>query len=203
MDQQKIGRFIASCRREQKISQAELSEKLGITDRAVSKWENGKCLPDASLMLELCNLLKISATDLLTGERLNAMENFKDVNDEKLLELQKVEESANRRMLSLEIVIGFISMASFIALVVCASTIDVSTWIRILLIAIACVILFFGIYHCLKLETEVGFYECQDCGYRYVPKMKNVIFTTHVGRSRRLKCPKCANKNFHKKVLTR
>lgn len=67
MNQEKIGRFIASCRKECGYTQASLGEKLGITDRAVSKWETGKSMPDASIMLELCNLLKISVNELLAG----------------------------------------------------------------------------------------------------------------------------------------
>ena len=59
MDQIKIGRFIAACRKEQGMTQAVLAEKLGISDRAVSKWETGKSMPDSGIMLELCELLKI------------------------------------------------------------------------------------------------------------------------------------------------
>lgn len=59
MNQEKIGKFIASCRKECGFTQASLAGKLGITDRAVSKWETGKSIPDASIMLELCNLLEI------------------------------------------------------------------------------------------------------------------------------------------------
>ncbi len=70
MDQKKIGRFIALCRKENGYTQAGLAEKLGITDRAVSKWENGKSMPDASIMLELCKLLKINVDELLTGEHI-------------------------------------------------------------------------------------------------------------------------------------
>lgn len=66
MNQEKIGKFIASCRKECGFTQASLAEKLGITDRAVSKWETGKSIPDASIMLELCNLLEISVNELLT-----------------------------------------------------------------------------------------------------------------------------------------
>lgn len=68
MNQVKIGKFIASKRKEQGLTQLQLAEKLGITDRAVSKWETGKSLPDASLMPELCKLLKITINDLLCGE---------------------------------------------------------------------------------------------------------------------------------------
>ena len=57
MDVSKIGRFICGLRKEKKLTQAELAEKLGISDRAVSKWENGNCLPDAGKMLDLCGIL--------------------------------------------------------------------------------------------------------------------------------------------------
>lgn len=69
MDQIKIGRFIAELRKEQNMTQSALAERLGITDRAVSKWENGRGLPDVSLMKPLCETLGISVTELLNGER--------------------------------------------------------------------------------------------------------------------------------------
>ena len=68
MDQTKIGKFIAECRKKKKLTQMELAEKLNITDRAVSKWENGRAMPDSSIMLELCNLLGITVNELLSGE---------------------------------------------------------------------------------------------------------------------------------------
>ena len=68
MDQIKIGKFIASCRKNNNLTQMQLAEKLGITDRAISKWENGKAMPDSSIMLDLCNELKISVNELLSGE---------------------------------------------------------------------------------------------------------------------------------------
>ena len=72
MDQIKIGKFIASCRKEQGMTQAVLAEKLGISDRAISKWETGKSMPDSGIMLELCELLKINVNELLSGERIMA-----------------------------------------------------------------------------------------------------------------------------------
>lgn len=72
MDQIKIGKFIASCRKEQGMTQAVLAEKLGISDRAVSKWETGKSMPDSGIMLDLCELLKINVNELLSGERIMA-----------------------------------------------------------------------------------------------------------------------------------
>ena len=77
MDQMKIGAFISSCRKEKGLTQAKLAEQIGISDRAVSKWENGKSLPDASIMMELCDILGITVNDLLKGERVNMEENAK------------------------------------------------------------------------------------------------------------------------------
>ena len=76
MDQIKIGKFIAECRKKNKLTQMQLAEKLNITDRAISKWENGKGMPDSSIMLDLCNELKISVNELLSGEVIK-MEDYK------------------------------------------------------------------------------------------------------------------------------
>lgn len=70
MDQGKTGTFIALRRKEKNLTQVQLAEKLNITNRAVSKWETGKAMPDASIMLELCDILDITVTELLRGERL-------------------------------------------------------------------------------------------------------------------------------------
>lgn len=69
MEQSKIGKFIAECRKQKKLTQMQLAEQLGITDKAVSKWERGIAMPDSSLMLELCEILNISVNELLRGEK--------------------------------------------------------------------------------------------------------------------------------------
>jgi len=88
MNQEKIGKFIASCRKKQNLTQEQLAEKLGITYKAVSKWETGKGLPDASIMMDLCNILEISVNDLLSGEKITK-EQYMDKVDENLIKLQK------------------------------------------------------------------------------------------------------------------
>ena len=95
MDQIKIGKFIAECRKEKKLTQAQLAERLGITDKAVSKWERGLSLPDSSIMLELCTLLDITVNELLSGEEIS-MENQNQKNEELLLEMSKELERKNR-----------------------------------------------------------------------------------------------------------
>lgn len=71
MDQVKIGRFIANCRKEKKLTQVQFAEKMGVSDRSVSKWENGRCLPDLSLFEPLCEELGITINELLSGERID------------------------------------------------------------------------------------------------------------------------------------
>ena len=74
MNQEKIGNFIAKTRKAKKLTQAELAEKLGVTDRAVSNWENGKNMPDLSLFKPLCDILEITINELISGENLNNKE---------------------------------------------------------------------------------------------------------------------------------
>ncbi len=81
MDQEKIGKFIANCRREKNFTQQELAEKLGVSDRSVSNWENGKNMPDLSLFKPLCEILEITINELLSGEKIskdNEKEKFEE-----------------------------------------------------------------------------------------------------------------------------
>ena len=204
MDQEKIGRFIASCRKEQGLTQAALAEKLGITDRAVSKWETGRSLPDASIMQDLCGLLKININELFSGERLD-MDQYKDMAEEHLKEFRKQEEAANRRLLRMEIIIGIISIGAFIAMLPAGVFLveKNETAIGVVLIAAAALILLVGGYTCFRIEHDAGYYECPECGFRHVPTFKAVVLASHFGRTRRLKCPNCGRRSYHKKVLTK
>ena len=80
MNQEKIGKLIAECRKEKKMTQVELADKLSVTDKSVSKWENGKCLPDVSLYKDLCNILGITLNEFFAGEKIKE-EKFKEQAD--------------------------------------------------------------------------------------------------------------------------
>lgn len=95
MNQESIGKFISTCRKDKGLTQMQLAEKLNITNRAVSKWETGKSVPDASIMLDLCETLNISVNELLSGERIS-MENYQKKADENLVEMTKEKEAANK-----------------------------------------------------------------------------------------------------------
>ena len=202
MDQAKIGKFIADCRREQGLTQAQLAEKVGVSDRAVSKWENGRSLPDSSIMLDVCDAIGINVNELLNGERI-AMDNYREMAETQLLEMKKQEEDTNRHLLRMEVVIGYVCSISFMILIFAASFAVSSTPWRIAMIAVGVVLFAVGMYHCLRIEREAGYYECKNCGHRYVPDFSSVLWAPHMGRSRYMKCPHCGKKSYQRKVLTK
>lgn len=202
MEQVKIGKFIASKRKEQGLTQLQLAEKLGITDRAVSKWETGKSLPDASLMPELCKLLKTTINDLLCGEVVS-VEKYNEKAEKALLEMVKKEEMQNKKLMMYENVIGFGSTLSFLIQVLVAVFFIKNTTAQILLFILAFAFLIVGVSFALKIEAETGYYECQKCHNKYVPKYSSVYFAMHLGTTRYMKCPKCGKKSWQKKVMSK
>ena len=202
MDQVKIGRFIAECRKKANLTQNQLAEKLNITDRAVSKWETGKTLPDSSLMLQLCAILDITVNDLLSGEVVT-MDNYNKELENNLLEMVKQKEKTDRWLLSLEVVIGVVCVTILFALVMVASLVMMEDWLRITLIVIGMLPLIICCPFLLRIEQIAGYYECRKCGHRSVPTYKSVNLAPHMGRSRYMACPKCGEKSYQKKVLTK
>lgn len=205
MDMLKIGKFIATCRKEQNLTQMDLASKLNITDRAVSKWECGKAMPDSAIMLELCEILKISVNELLLGERIKMTEIDKKT-EETLIELAMQKQNADKRLLTLEIVIGLISsifLCALIAIGIVFVYMDESKkWIFFLLVGLGLVQFIICMAFALKVEQVAGYYECKHCHHRYVPTYKQVNMAMHIGRTRYMKCPHCGKKSWQKKVLT-
>ncbi len=202
MDQIKIGQFIASCRKEQGMTQSTLAEKLGISDRAVSKWETGKSLPDSGIMLELCALLKINVNELLSGERIMA-ESYDKRAEETLLAMKREVEEKNRQMLRAEYWIAFPTIIAGLVMVLVASFVEMPTWLRIALIVFALVMMIVVAFIAVGIEQKAGYYECQHCHHRYVPTYWQVNLAMHTGRTRYMKCPACGKRSWQKKVLTK
>lgn len=202
MDQIKIGRFIAERRKCANLTQMQLAEKLNITDRAISKWENGRSMPDSSIMLDLCRELKITVNDLLHGEAVT-MENYNEKTENILIEMVKQKEKADKQMLSLEILIGIFSMIILFGFTFTAAFVQTEAWIRICLIITGFVIASVGIAFALKIEQTAGYYECAKCRHRYVPAFSSVLWAMHINRTRYMRCPKCGRKSWQKKVISK
>ena len=200
MDQIKIGKFIADCRKEKKITQMQLAEKLGITDKAVSKWERGIALPDSSIMLEVCEILGITVNDLLSGEVVS-MDNYNKEMENTLIEMVRQKEEADKRLLSLEIVLGIIAVLPLIAAAITTSIVHMEEWKAALLIILSLLPLLIATPFAIKIEQKAGYYECRNCGHRHVPQYSSVFGAMHMGRTRYMKCPNCGKWSWQKKVL--
>jgi len=201
MNQEKIGKFITECRKGKKLTQEQLAEKLGVSDRAVSKWERGLNMPDSSLMLELAKILNISVNELLSGEIIKEKE-YMNKAEENLIELKEIVERSNRRFLILEIVLIIISIFAFVIMIYTSSIVN-ERFLKGILIGGACIILVLAIIFSFIIEKEAGYYECGKCHHRYVPTYKQVLLSTHMGWSRKLRCPKCREKSWNKKVMSK
>lgn len=202
MDQIKIGKFIAELRKKNSLTQMQLAEKLNITDRAVSKWENGRAMPDSSIMLELCEILGISVNELLSGEAIK-MDNYILKAEENLIKLKKQKEDSDKKMLRVELFIGCISSISLLVLVFVASFIEMPSAIRVLLIIIGSIIFLLGMINAIVIEQTAGYYECDICHHKYIPSFKSVFLSMHYGRTRYMKCPKCNKRSWCKKVINK
>ena len=202
MDQVKIGKFIADRRKKANLTQMQLAEKLNITDRAISKWETGKSLPDSSIMLALCDVLSISVNDLLCGEVVT-MDNYNKELENNLLEMMKQKEQAEKRLLSAEVFIGITATIALFALIFVAAFVQMETWLRISLIVFGFILFLAGCFYALRIEQVAGYYACAHCKHRYVPTYKAMSMAMHMGRTRYMRCPQCGKKSWQKKVISK
>lgn len=202
MDQIKIGKFIQQRRKDKKITQSKLAERLNVSDRAISKWENGNCLPDVSNISELCKILDISINDLFSGEIVDMKDNEK-VLEQNLLEVVRQKEESDKRLLAMEIVIGFLISAIFFILIIIASFVEMKTWLRVMLIITGFIPFVIMIPLVIRIEQIAGYYECQKCHDKHVPSYSSVLWSMHVNRTRYMKCQKCGEKSWQKKVISK
>lgn len=200
MDQIKIGKLIAERRKAVNLTQMQLAEKLNITDRAVSKWERGKALPDASIMLALCEVLKITVNDLLSGE-VSTMENNEQKNEQLLLDMAKEVEQKNKIIWTTMWIIMSVSIIALLTgIFLIAFFVPEGIWQAVAMIGI-CVVFLLPCFYALKLEVSVGAYKCKNCGNEIVPSYTQALNAMHMGTTRYLKCPQCGKRTWCKKVL--
>ena len=200
MDQIKIGKFIAERRRNVNLTQLQLSEKLGITDKAISKWERGIAMPDTSIMIELCDILGISVNELLKGEK-NNMENNEAKNEELLLTMAKEIEKKNKTIWHAMWIIMTVSIIGLLGgLAAIAFFMEEGPWMLVAILSL-CVVFLIPCFYALKLEVSVGAYKCKNCGYEIVPTYKQALNALHKGTTRYLKCPHCNKRTWCKKVI--
>ena len=188
MNQVKIGKFIAERRKGAGLTQMQLAERLNITDRAISKWECGRALPDSSIMLELCDILKITVNDLLCGEVVN-MDNYNKKMEDNLMEIIAEKEAGDKHLLKIEVVVGILSVIILFVPIIIAALLPMEDWQRIVIAFSGFIPGFVGFMYATKIEQMAGYYECRECKSRYVPTFKSVTMAMHMGRTRYMKSP--------------
>ena len=202
MNQIKIGKFIKQKRKEKKITQNELAEKLNVTDRAISKWENGNCMPDSGIIPELCEILEITINDLFSGEVIDNKK-YNENAEQNLLEITKQKEISDKRLLSIELLTGCLCLITLLPLIIFASYVEMKESLRVTLILIGLAPLLIAMPFMIKIEQIAGYYKCNKCAHKYIPSYFGVFAALHLGRTRYLKCPKCNKCSWHKNVISK
>ena len=199
MDYKKIGAFIATERKSKKLTQAKLAEKIFVSEKTVSKWENGNGIPDTNSLLKLCEVFDVSLNELLSGER-GVAEN-KSQNDKLLLDMAKEIEQKNKIIWTSMWVIMITSITALLAgITISAFLIPEGVWQLVIILAL-CVVFLIPCFYALKLEVSVGVYKCKKCGQEIVPTYSQALMAMHMGTTRYLKCPNCKKHSWCKKVL--
>ena len=201
MDQILIGRFIAQERKRKGYTQKQLSEKLGISDKTVSKWERGNGFPEVSLLLPLCNELDITVNELLSGERVSE-EDYRKKAEENMVNLVKEAQESKKKII-LSAMVSMLALVAAVPLFVLSGAIAMDAWLKMILIVIGIVVIVFGIVIACILDRDAGTFECPECNTRFVPEMKDYVMGPHTITKRKLVCPHCGAHKYCKKVLTK
>lgn len=203
MDQVAIGKFIAEERNNKGLTQRQLADELQISDKTISKWECGNGFPEASLLLPLCKKLDISVNELLSAKRQS--ENICKKKAEKNIMQLMNEKEINKARYKSTLITGIISFVAFLTLimVVVFYTNVISDVVKLILVFIACVILFGGIYVVVHDQRNIGYYKCPECNNYFIPPMKEYILSPHTVNKRLLKCPQCGKEIYCKKVMSK
>lgn len=201
MNQQITGQFIKQCRKEKGLTQEKLAEKLGVSAKAVSKWECGNGLPDVSLMLPLCEILGITVNELLSGCRIDGAD-YKAKAEENLIAAIK-ERKENKKKIILAVVVACISVLSGVMLCAITQLAQMPTYLRVILIASGLVVTVAGIAVCCVLDRDAGYFQCPKCKALFIPSMGAYVAGPHTPTRRQLKCPHCGKISYCKKKLSK
>ena len=200
MEYSKIGQFIANQRKAKKLTQAKLAEQLFVSEKTVSKWENGKGIPDTNSLPKLCEILGVGLNELLSGEKMDT-KNDKQASEQLLLSMSKELEYKNKTIWTSMWVIMIVSMISLLAGLFIAAFLIPEGIFQLLTILGVCILFLVPCFYALKLEVSVGAYKCKKCGCEIVPSYKQALWAMHSGTTRYLKCPNCNQRSWCKKAI--
>lgn len=201
MDNKTIGAFICKCRKSKNLTQAQLAQKLEVSEKTISKWECGNGMPDVSLMLPLCKILEINCNELLCGKRLEEDE-YKQNAENNLTTLLK-QNKENKKKIWIAVAVVLVTMLSAFALIAVASYLEISVVLRIVLLVLAFVVLGTGIAIACVLDRDAGVFVCPNCHHKFTPTMSAYVAGPHTITKRKLKCPNCGKISYCKHKITK
>ena len=201
MEPTRISRFIAERRKALGLTQRQLAEQLSVSDKAISKWETGRGLPEVSLMLPLCAALGITVNDLLSGERVGEGD-YRKKAEENMMELMR-ENAENRQRLLQSIACGGVTVVAVCALVALAAFLPLPALARVALLLLAMATAVVGIWAAATLDARAGWFECPHCKELFAPAMADYVKGLHTFTRRRLTCPHCGQTGMCRHRVTR
>ncbi|MDE6188872.1 MAG: helix-turn-helix domain-containing protein [Clostridia bacterium] len=199
MDYKKIGLFISQERKAKNLTQASLAQKLYVSEKTISKWENGNGLPETGLLLKICDIFEISVNELLSGERLDN-QRYKDKAEDNITNLL-LQKKNNKQKILFSAICCILSCSVLLVCITLASFLDIAIWLRISLIIYGAIIFVFGLTVAIIYDINIGSFECKYCGKKFAPSTKEYVFAYHSFTKRRLKCPHCGKIGMCKKSL--
>ena len=155
MNKEVIGNFIGECRAHNNLTQTELGEKINISKSTISNWENGKSLPEVSIMPKLCEALNITVNELISGERIDDKNYIKKA-EANLLKLKKQEEANNRVLIGLKTLIQIICTMAFIIMTAIGFIIKTASIYRVILILTGGLIFIINMCYTVKIDKEIN-----------------------------------------------
>ena len=201
MEPTRISRFIAERRKALGLTQRQLAEQLSVSDKAVSKCETGRGLPDVLLMPPLCAALGITVNDLLSGERVEEGD-YRKKAEENMMELMR-ENAENRQRLLQSIACGGVTVVAVCALVALAAFLPLPAFARVALLLLAMATAVVGICAAATLDARAGWFECPHCKELFAPAMADYVKGLHTFTRRRLTCPHCGQTGMCRHRVTR
>lgn len=152
-------------------------------------------------MLPLCSLLGINVNELLSGEALNR-EDYQKRAEENMMKLIQEKEESKKKIVLSAVVTGLTILAG-VTLVLVSGLLTMETYVRVILLAVAFLVIGGGLAVACVLDREAGYFECRHCGERFVPDMKAYIAGAHTLTTRHLKCPHCGKSSYCRRRLSR
>lgn len=193
MNKKDFGKFIETQRKEKGLTVTQLANKLYVSEKTLSNWENGKGLPDTSIMILLCKELDVNVCELLSAKRLD--DDYKTTAEEHLLDL-----IATKKKSRASLIVAIIGMVTLfviaIALAFVAEYAGLPYEYELAVGITATVLIFFSSIGVVPLFITYTSFECPHCKHQFTPSTIEFIFAPHTATTKRLTCPKCKTKSF-------